>query len=134
MVGVMVSPYKKLSGIIMQWSGSIATIPYGWVICDGNNGTPDLTDRFVIHADADAAGTRNVGDIGGEQTHELSLAEIPAHNHTQRGVNTTTNGETGSMGANTANTVSLGDTLAAGGNNPHQNMPKFYSLAYIMKT
>lgn len=36
------------SGIISMWSGTIASIPSGWVLCDGNNGTPDLTDKFIV--------------------------------------------------------------------------------------
>lgn len=36
-----------VGGIIM-WSGTIATIPVGWALCDGTLGTPDLRDRFVI--------------------------------------------------------------------------------------
>ncbi|MBL4586185.1 MAG: tail fiber protein [Flavobacteriales bacterium] len=35
-------------GGIIMWSGTIASIPVGWALCDGSNGTPDLTDRFLI--------------------------------------------------------------------------------------
>jgi hypothetical protein len=34
-------------GAILAWSGTIASIPTGWAICDGTNGTPDLTDQFI---------------------------------------------------------------------------------------
>ncbi|MGJ0848633.1 hypothetical protein ACR77J_18340, partial [Tissierella praeacuta] len=37
-------------GAILMWSGSIANIPEGWALCDGNNGTPDLRDRFIVGA------------------------------------------------------------------------------------
>lgn len=67
------------SGVIVMWSGTIANIPSGWYICDGNNGTPNLTDRFVIHADADAAGTNNVGDTGGSNT--IAEGQLPSHSH-----------------------------------------------------
>jgi len=69
------------SGVIVMWSGSIATIPTGWVICDGTNGTPNLTDRFVIHADSDSGGTRDVGDTGGASTVTLTTSELPSHTH-----------------------------------------------------
>ncbi len=47
-------------GGIIMWSGSIASIPAGWVICDGTNSTPDLKDKFVV-----ASGTTyNVGETG----------------------------------------------------------------------
>lgn len=35
-------------GGIMMWSGTIASIPTGWSLCDGSNGTPDLTDKFIV--------------------------------------------------------------------------------------
>ena len=38
------------SGAIVMWSGTVATIPSDWVLCDGSSGTPDLTDRFVMGA------------------------------------------------------------------------------------
>ena len=38
------------SGFIGMWSGSANTIPTGWALCDGANGTPNLTDRFVLGA------------------------------------------------------------------------------------
>ena len=43
-------PSTFVSGMILMWSGSVATIPTGWVLCNGSNGTPNLTDRFVIAA------------------------------------------------------------------------------------
>lgn len=36
------------TGGIIMWSGTIASIPAGWNLCDGSNGTPDLTDKFII--------------------------------------------------------------------------------------
>lgn len=62
------------SGIITMWSGSIATIPTGWVLCNGANGTPNLIDRFVIMA----GGTYNVGSTGGSKD-----AIVVSHTHTQ---------------------------------------------------
>ena len=59
------------AGIIMMWSGSVATIPAGFALCDGSSGTPDLRDRFVIAA----GGTHNPGATGGAASHDL------AHTH-----------------------------------------------------
>jgi microcystin-dependent protein len=70
------------SGGIIMWSGAIANIPSGWFICDGTNGTPDLTGRFVVHADADSGGTYDVGDTGGVDSVTLSEAQLPPHTHT----------------------------------------------------
>ena len=34
-------------GSIVSYNGDINDIPDGWLLCDGNNGTPDLSDRFI---------------------------------------------------------------------------------------
>lgn len=64
--------------LVMIWTGSIASIPAGWQLCDGTNGTPNLKDRFVI-------GSGNLyatGATGGATTATLSTANLPAHTHT----------------------------------------------------
>lgn len=38
------------SGSVILWSGSIGSIPSGYVICDGSNSTPDLRDKFIVGA------------------------------------------------------------------------------------
>lgn len=38
------------SGAILVWSGSVATVPSGYVLCNGSNGTPNLQDSFVVGA------------------------------------------------------------------------------------
>ena len=40
--------YLVPGGFIGMWSGSAETIPTGWALCDGTNGTPDLTERFIL--------------------------------------------------------------------------------------
>jgi microcystin-dependent protein len=65
-------------GGIIMWSGSIASVPTGWVLCNGANGTPDLRDRFVVGAGSGYA----VGAVGGLNTVALGLANLPAHTHT----------------------------------------------------
>lgn len=67
-------------GVIMAWSGSAASIPAGWTLCDGSDGTPDLRDRFVIGAQ----GTHAVDDTGGATTHThgtLNTADAGGHTH-----------------------------------------------------
>lgn len=44
------------AGVIVMWSGSIASIPAGWFLCNGQNGTPDLRERFVVGASIDQGG------------------------------------------------------------------------------
>jgi len=65
-------------GLISMWSGSIATIPTGWAICDGTNTTPDLRNRFVIGAGS----TYAVAATGGATTVTLVVGNLPAHSHT----------------------------------------------------
>lgn len=69
------------SGIITMWSGASSAIPDGWLLCDGNNNTPDLRDRFIVGA----GNNYNVGATGGEATHKLTTSEMPSHNHTFSG-------------------------------------------------
>jgi microcystin-dependent protein len=73
------------SGIILLWSGSIASIPSGWVLCNGANSTPDLRDRFVVGAGT----TYAVNATGGANTVTLDATMIPAHTHTVSATGTT---------------------------------------------
>jgi len=65
------------TGIITMWSGAVPSIPSGWFLCDGTNGTPDLRDRFIVGAGS----TYAVAATGGAATVTLSQAETPAHTH-----------------------------------------------------
>ena len=119
------------AGIIAIWSGSIATIPNGWVICDGTNSTPDLRDRFVIGA----GGGQAVDATGGSTStgaHTLTIAEMPSHTHAGQ--------QSGGARADGDNQKLVGTgstTGATGGSGSHTHtgtLPPFYALAYIMKT
>ena len=65
------------SGGIIMWSGSVASIPSGWFLCDGNNSTPDLRNRFVVGA----GDTYAVDATGGADSVTLSESQIPGHTH-----------------------------------------------------
>lgn len=67
------------SGAIAIWTGS--SIPAGWVLCDGNNGTPDLTNRFVRGADGDTTGNAIRGQASGNNSHLITTANLPSHSH-----------------------------------------------------
>lgn len=73
------------AGVITMWSGSIASIPSGWVLCNGSNGTPDLRDRFVVGAGS----TYAVGATGGANTVTLTTNNLPSHTHSISGSGTT---------------------------------------------
>lgn len=124
-------------GGIILWSGKIADIPSGWFLCDGNNGTPNLSGRFVIHADADSEGTNDVGDTGGADTIDVSHNHnLPAPGswggsvyHRAVGWNATTIVQDNfDYGSNTQ------EVTNSAGSSTQAIKPKFYALAYIMKT
>jgi len=129
-----------VGGIIM-WSGAVSAVPSGWVICDGNNSTPNLTGKFVIHADADSGGTYDVGDnaaLGATGAHTLTTSEMPAHVHDykSRGFTETPNAA-GSQDYSDETTNYPGGTGSTGGGGSHTHtgsLPPYYALAYIMKT
>jgi microcystin-dependent protein len=75
-VGDVTNAYMPRGGIIL-WSGSIASIPTGWVLCDGTNSTPDLRNRFVVGAGS----TYSVGGTGGATSVTLVAANLPPHSH-----------------------------------------------------
>src|ERR1051325_1029282 len=103
--------YMVPSGIITLWSGNTANVPDGWVLCDGNNGTPDLRDRFVVGA----AGAYTVGDTGGAASHTHSVAmggnatdTAGAHTHSLSGSTDAESGHTHSINPPSTTTSSTG--------------------------
>ena len=70
------------TGVIVMWYGAIASIPIGWALCDGTNGTPDLRDKFVIGATADDQGVaKTYVTAAYTQTGGSKDAIVPYHNH-----------------------------------------------------
>jgi microcystin-dependent protein len=83
MVGVQAAVGTTIpAGMISLWYGSIGSVPTGWYLCDGSNGTPDLRDRFIIGAGS----SYSVGATGGAATHTLTTSEMPSHTHTATSV------------------------------------------------
>lgn len=123
---------KAPIGTIVAWGGTADNIPSGWVICDGQNGTPDLRGKFILGS-SDA---HVVGETGGSETVTLKDAEIPKHRHTipdsPHGSYLTTN-TGGSPVYPYQSGVLTKQTGLSGGGQPHNNMPPYYTLIYIMK-
>jgi len=151
------------SGIISMWSGSIATIPATWALCDGGTysgvTTPNLTDKFIVGAGS----TYAPAATGGNNSITLSTANLPAHTHTFSGgtsgnttgislSNTRTPLQVGDVdrGTNSSNfsidngqDVTLNDpghshsfsgtTAATGSGSSIDIRPLYFALAYIMK-
>lgn len=133
------------SGMIMIWSGSVGSIPSGWVLCNGSNSTPDLRDKFIVGAGS----TYAVGGTGGSanavvvsHTHTATVTDPGhAHGYTRYGALLVQSGSatacwTGTTTQQTSS-VTTGVTVAnstegVSGNNA--NLPPYYALCYIMKT
>jgi hypothetical protein len=91
-----------VAGMIMMWSGTIATIPSGWLLCNGSSGTPDLRNRFVIGAFSDDSGTAKTTVTGSPtQTGGSKDAIVVSHTHT---------GTTDSAGAHAHNINQYSET------------------------
>jgi hypothetical protein len=97
------------SGIICMWSGTLATIPTGWALCDGDNGTPDLTAKFVQGV---ATSATDPGGTGGDVSKTSGNAD---------GASTATSGA-GLQVATNAHTHTISDIR-----------PPYYEVAFIMK-
>ena len=69
------------SGGIIMWSGTVASIPTEWKLCDGTNSTPDLRSRFIVGSGTDSGATHDIGDTGGANSTTLTEAQLPAHTH-----------------------------------------------------
>ena len=79
----LVNSFVPIGGIIM-WSGTIAEAEAltNWKICDGQNGTPDLRDKFVLGVGSSAAAsTATKGDTNNNNSITLSEGQMPSHNH-----------------------------------------------------
>ena len=82
-----------IGGIIM-WSGLINAIPDRWALCDGQNGTPDLRNKFIFGAsnssqmNTTGGASSTTTSTSGSHTHNgavgstsLTLSQIPSHRH-----------------------------------------------------
>lgn len=152
-IGTQVSAGTTIpTGMISLWYGAVGSVPSGWYLCDGTNGTPDLRDKFIVGAGNSYA----VGATGGtpdavvvDHTHTATSTSVvtdPGHTHF---LNTRTIGGSGGSGTyvdgsttNAYQTVSntTGITVATtttnantGVDGTNKNLPPYYALAYVMK-
>jgi len=165
------------SGLISMWSGS--QIPEGWALCDGNNGTPNLSGRFIVGLDKNNPEYNQTKKTGGLQEVQLTTAQLPAHTHEDQGhghgvtdpghkhIGKDSAGRTFDRlirytgnnthkGTDSKNPVGIEYDIDhsgvmqnsqtgvkvktdkaklknTGGNQPHENRPPYFVLAYIMK-
>jgi microcystin-dependent protein len=135
------------SGCIILWSGASGSIPATYYLCDGNNGTPDLRNRFIVGA----GDSYSVNQTGGSadsivvsHTHTATVTD-PGHTHTvtvanqSRAVDRTSGGDntpTVNSTSLTTNSNTTGVSVAistTGTSGTNTNLPPYYALCYIMK-
>ena len=123
-----------VSGMIVLWSGAADAIPTGFVLCDGNNSTPNLSGRFVVGYDASNS-DYDVNDTGGSESVTLTVNQIPAHTHNINLAVRAFYQEPRNFGVGTDGSANNSeDTGSTGGGQSHENRPPYYALCYIMKT
>ncbi len=124
-------------GAIMMWSGAVGNIPAGWALCDGANGTPNLSGRFVVGYEAGREDYA-VGQTGGKESVTLTAEQsgLPAHTHTMKGPlgNSGKDGMAGTSYLLGTSVVTFTTHEAKqDAASAHENRPPYYVLAYIMK-
>jgi len=112
--------FIMISGGIIMWHGLIANIPPDYALCDGNNGTPDLRDRFVVGA-ADAV---EAGGVGGSINHN--------HDFTGDGHFHTVAFGTGIAGGPNRSIFTTPDPTTGTTDN-EDGRPPYYDILFIMK-
>lgn len=147
-------------GSIIMFNGLSSEIPVGWHICDGTEGTPDLTGKFIKASNVS-------GETGGKSGIQILEENMPKHTHTftNNEIVTSSDGAhthtikgkygkssrandinclevesdadlitTSQSGAHT-HTIDMSNTQLSyqGGGKPIQFEPLYYSLIYIMK-
>lgn len=139
------------TGGIIIWSGSTGSVPAGWLLCDGTNGTPDLRDRFIVGA----GNTYSVNATGGTAdaivvSHNHAASSVvtdPGHSHLYNGYSDNFGSGVGALrtslgsgfatlgtDARTTNIVVTTTNASAGVSGTNANLPPYYALAYIQKT
>ena len=140
-----------VAGMIMLWSGSSASIPSGWLLCNGSNSTPDLRNRFVVgagstyavdatggSADAIVVSHTHTGTTSTAGSHQHTLTQIPVN--TNIGVRSGLYDQTVNGGGSSYSTDSAGNhnhtftTDSSGSSATNANLPPYYALCYIMKS
>jgi hypothetical protein len=146
--------------MILLWSGSIGSIPAGYLLCDGTNSTPDLRNRFIVGAGS----TYSVNQTGGSAD-----SIVVSHNHTATSTSTVTDpghqhaltnygsaqagddnggapvmvstGYSTGRSPNPTNTATTSITVAtatttatSGTSGTGANIPPYFALCYIMKS
>ncbi len=108
------------SSIIVMFDGLLADIPFGWDLCDGSLGTPNLTEKFILGVPAGI----DPGDTGGAADHDHDFIG-DGHTHIIGA------GSKMASGANFDDVVD--STAVTGTTDTESNLPPFFKLAFLKK-
>lgn len=134
----------NFDGMIVMWSGTLASIPTGWQICDGTNSTPNLLGKMIPCV----ASSTDPGSVSGDSYVGAHTHTGPSHTHTIDSHNhaltvkdtgdprlqTTSDGPGGSNTTYIAASGELTSNAGGTGNTGSTGSATFYALAYIYKT
>jgi microcystin-dependent protein len=149
------SIYDPTLGQITMFGGNFA--PRGWALCDGQLltisqysalfailgttyggngrntfGLPDLRGRFPMHAGSGPGRTtRSLGQVGGQESVTLTQTQMPVHAHSVPTVQVRGSGTAG-VGLAEGATRTSATTGSAGGSQPHDNMPPFQAVNFLI--
>jgi microcystin-dependent protein len=120
-------------GTIVSYYGSTGSIPNNWAICDGNNGTPNLSGLFIM---GQGNTTYPYASTGGSGSITLTGAQLPAHSHTVLLQSSGNAGSGTTPGCPVAPSIGMGTFTTdngPGASDPINILPPYYVLYYIMK-
>ena len=148
-------------GTVLMWSGSEASIPTGWTLCDGSTVsglvTPNLTDKFIVGAggnyapddtggSADAVVVSHSHSVTDNGHHHLLVANVDAGggsgnplsatNYVDKanGAEYTLQGSStvASLGKSSTSTTGI-SIVSQGQLGTNANLPPYYALCFIIK-
>ncbi len=104
----------------------------GWALANGSNGTLDLRSRFVVGYDPTEPDYDTIGELGGEETHVLTTAEMPAHTH-QYSISYLYSAKSGSGTSSPTAENTAEQTGSTGGGAAHENRPPYFAIAFVQR-
>jgi hypothetical protein len=118
-------------GSIVMWSGAVTNLPSGWTLCDGSNGTPNLSDRFVMGFNPGIPANA-IGQTGGttNHTHDVDIGSFSTGaTGPTAAVVAPFNGDVNWFTESHSHTVNPPNTTST----PTSHIPPYIRLGFIMK-
>lgn len=111
---------------VTDYPGLAAVVPVSW-LSGGDINLPDMVARSPV-----GSGTGyNLGDVGGEENHTLTIDEMPAHTHSYE-VAVLTADIKGELPTPALDALAPAATGSTGGGDPHNNMPPYLAVNWAI--